>query len=142
MKRDAGFTLVEMMIVVVVIGILAAVAIPNFVMMQGRAREAGTKANMHTFQLASEDYAVLNDGRYSADASSVVLLVPGGDGNFRNSFTGTTGVGTAWENRGGMGADASMTSGITSYADSMNSTYNVRGYGKATPIMIVLTSGR
>jgi len=142
MRRDAGFTLVEMMIVVVVIGILAAVAIPNFVAMQSRAREAGTKANMHTFQLAAEDYAVMNDGRYSTDASAVITLVPGGEGNFRNSFSGTTGVGVAWENRDAMDVAASTIQGITSYSDSNAYTYNVKGFGKATAILIVLTSGR
>lgn len=142
MRHDAGFTLVEMMIVVVVIGILAAVAIPNFVAMQDRAREAGTKANMHTFQLAAEDYAVMSDGAYATDASGVVPLVPGGDGNFRNSFTGSGGVGVAWENRSSMGASASTIPGITSYSDSNAYTYNVKGFGKATGIVIVLTSGR
>jgi prepilin-type N-terminal cleavage/methylation domain-containing protein len=142
MRRDAGFTLVEMMIVVVVIGILAAVAIPNFVAMQVRAREAGTKANMHTFQLAAEDHAVMNDGAYAADASAVVSLVPGGDGNFRNSFSGTGGMGVAWENRSSMDASASTIPGITSYSDSNAYTYNVKGFGKATAILIVLTSGR
>ena len=142
MRRDAGFTLVEMMIVVVVIGILAAVAIPNFVAMQSRAREAGTKANMHTFQLAAEDYAVMNDGAYCTDAAGVVSLLPGGNGNFRNSFSGSTGVGLAWENRPSMDLEASTIPGITSYSDSNAATYNVKGYGKATAILIVLTSGR
>jgi type IV pilus assembly protein PilA len=142
MKRDSGFTLIEMMIVVVVIGILAAVAIPNFVNMTARAHEAGTKANMHTFQLAAEDFAVLNDGRYADLAQEVIPLVPGGDPNFRNSFSGSTGTGNAWEDRGSMDADASTTSGITSYADSLRATYNVKGYGRDTPILIVLTSGR
>ena len=57
-KSQEGFTLIELMIVVVIIGILAAIAIPNFIAMQGRAKEGSTKANMHTFQLASEDYGV------------------------------------------------------------------------------------
>jgi prepilin-type N-terminal cleavage/methylation domain-containing protein len=141
MRREDGFTLVELMIVVVVIGILAAIAIPNFISMQGRAREAGVKANMHSFQLAAEDYGVQNDGTYASDASVVVTLVPGGSGSFKNSFDKSTGSGNAWEDRGSFAAPSSTIQGMTSYADSVNSSYNVKGYGKSTPISFVLTSG-
>ncbi|TFG87389.1 MAG: prepilin-type N-terminal cleavage/methylation domain-containing protein [Gemmatimonadales bacterium] len=141
MRREVGFTLIELMIVVVVIGILAAVAIPNFVSMGGRAREAGVKANMHTFQLAAEDYSVQNDGSYASSGSVVVSLTPGGSANFKNSFTGLSGAGVAWEDRGTYAAPASPVSGITSYSDSNNSIYNVKGHGKSSPLTIILTSG-
>src|SRR6266545_2273972 len=88
-KSEKGFTLIELMIVVVIIGILAAIAIPNFIAMQDRAKEGSTKANMHTFQLASEDYGVQNDGTYAADCASVAPLLPRGGASFKNPFNNT-----------------------------------------------------
>ncbi|TMQ54507.1 MAG: prepilin-type N-terminal cleavage/methylation domain-containing protein, partial [Candidatus Eisenbacteria bacterium] len=75
-RAEKGFTLIELMIVVVIIGILAAIAIPNFIAMTNRAKEGGTKSNMHTFQLSAEDYGIQNDGIYSSDASLIAPLLP------------------------------------------------------------------
>ncbi len=73
------------MIVVVIIGILSAIAVPNFLAMQDRAREAKVKSILHTAQTCFEDFAAQSDAVYptsAADATPTgeVLqdLMPGG----------------------------------------------------------------
>lgn len=64
---DKGFTLIELMIVVVIVGVLAAIAVPNYMSMRARALEASVKSNMHTLQLVVEDYSTRVGGFYPAD---------------------------------------------------------------------------
>jgi hypothetical protein len=60
---------------------------------------------------------------------------------FKNPFTGRRGAGIAWEDREIFAAPASATPGIVSYADSAGNLYNVKGYGTAGPVDLVLSSG-
>lgn len=56
LNNKKGFTLVELLIVIAIIGILAAIAIPVFVQYKARAYDADTKSHLHSVFLACKSY--------------------------------------------------------------------------------------
>jgi prepilin-type N-terminal cleavage/methylation domain-containing protein len=138
---QSGFTLIEVLIVVIIVGILAAVVIPDYFTRLERTREVATRENMHTLQLAAEDYAVTSGGSYSdaIDATHVANRLPSA---FANPFSRQTGAGVAWEDRASMSAAPTLVPGIASYADSAAAVYNIKGSGRTGVLPIVLTMGR
>jgi prepilin-type N-terminal cleavage/methylation domain-containing protein len=68
--RNRGFTLIELMIVVAIIGILAAIAIPNFLKFQARSKQSEAKTNLKALYTAQKSFFSEKD-RYSDFANEI-----------------------------------------------------------------------
>jgi len=69
MRKHAGFTLVELMIVVAIVAILAAIAIPSYLRFQSKAKTAEATNNLGAIRTAEETYRAENDGYLVCTAS-------------------------------------------------------------------------
>src|SRR5574340_505665 len=89
-KKDEGFTLVELMVVVLIIGILVAVAIPVFNSASAAARKRACQANLRTLDGAVEQWASanpLNNKATITDLASAAAAL-----NTADAGAGLTGV--------------------------------------------------
>ena len=71
-RKQEGFTLVELMVVVLIIGILVAIAVPVFLNASANAKLKSCQANQRTIEGAAQTYSASNNGTLPADVATLV----------------------------------------------------------------------
>ncbi len=74
-NEESGFTLVELLVVMLILGILAAIAVPAFFSQRDKARDADSKAAVRTAQTAIESYATDNGGSYDGATDDALITI-------------------------------------------------------------------
>ena len=115
-QGEGGFTLVELLVVMLILGLLAAIAIPSFFNQREKAKDADAKAGVRTAQTAMETYATGNGGSYEDVTPAILQGI--------ETTLNDSNVSTAAANAAGDGYTVS----VTSEGNEAN-VFSIRRYG-------------
>jgi type IV pilus assembly protein PilA len=114
-RSNKGFTLIELMIVVAIIGILAAIAIPKFADLISKSKEGATKGGLSAVRSSLQVYYGDHEGIYPHDTLTILTT----DGKYINEIPTAKLPGTGVGDSADVTAYSSMTAGGAAYVPAI-----------------------
>ena len=135
MRRSQGFTLIELVAVIVILGILAAVAVPKFFNLSNEAKQAALNSTVGSIESAS----TMNFAAYEASPSNAVLV------NGNNNSSCDQAVRAVLNGQGSLSQHYTMGGGpltaVTAGSVDKSCTITYTGTGYQSTINMIVTGG-
>ena len=126
-QDESGFTLVELLVVMLILGLLAAIAIPAFFNQRDKARDAQAKTYARTAETAAETIATDNDGAYNGAGGVTVANLQNVESTLNGATLAVSGV-------------AADTYTVTATSDTGN-TFSISRAANGTTSLTCTTGG-